>query len=422
MYRIATASLLFAALLMGLWSLSAVAGNTAPNRSVTPIPGYGQSPMAHSLTKPADGPLVMYERYYNYLEGEYHLQSQTVYTYDGMDRPTEILEQLFSAGDSTWDNSDRTLNTWNGSEIYPVEALSQSWNQTEWYDYGRSMFTLDELGRAEEMISQTYNDPDWSNAARQMHTFDNGGLIPMETYTYAWYQDDWLPTSLAENTVSDGLLQESVYSYYSGGSYEEQSRSLYTYDQMDRLEVLLSQNKAGSDWSDYQQTVNTYEGDYLVTTQIDLNFGFGWMPQSRTSFTYNGDGSNHETFYESYSEFAAAGTAAWVPTGKTEYLYEAASVQELEGYPLPDQFTLEQNYPNPFNPTTQIRFALTKPGYVKLEVFDLLGRKVTTLVDQQLGISTHQADFDATGLASGIYFYRLQTDTVAQTRKMLLVK
>ncbi len=94
---------------------------------------------------------------------------------------------------------------------------------------------------------------------------------------------------------------------------------------------------------------------------------------------------------------------------------------------LPDEFALYQNYPNPFNPSTQIDFYLPQASDVRLEIFNILGQKVTTLVDSRLGHGYHHVvwngqDSDNRAVATGIYFYRIETDGKVKTRKMLLLK
>lgn len=87
---------------------------------------------------------------------------------------------------------------------------------------------------------------------------------------------------------------------------------------------------------------------------------------------------------------------------------------------IPAAFALEQNYPNPFNPLTTIGFRTAEAGMVKLRVFDLLGREVATLVHQRLAAGVHTARFDATGLSTGMYVYRLEV--IGPTRKFLDTK
>ncbi len=94
---------------------------------------------------------------------------------------------------------------------------------------------------------------------------------------------------------------------------------------------------------------------------------------------------------------------------------------------LPDAYTLDQNYPNPFNPSTIIQFALPSSGKVKLEVYNILGQGVRTLVSGDLSAGTHQVTFDGRSnsgsiLSSGVYFYRLETADFVKSRKMMLLK
>lgn len=87
-----------------------------------------------------------------------------------------------------------------------------------------------------------------------------------------------------------------------------------------------------------------------------------------------------------------------------------------------EDFALLQNYPNPFNPTTEIRFSLNRGGHVRLEVFDLKGRRVETLVEGHRPAGLHTIRFDAGRLAAGFYFYRLTAGRQQRTRRMILVR
>jgi hypothetical protein len=104
---------------------------------------------------------------------------------------------------------------------------------------------------------------------------------------------------------------------------------------------------------------------------------------------------------------------------------------ELDGNPtlsigkpavLPVAGTLHQNYPNPFNPTTTIKFELPKASQVNLSVYDLLGRQVSVLVNEKKDAGVHEVKFDASGLSSGVYFYRIQVGDFTQTRKLCLIR
>lgn len=98
------------------------------------------------------------------------------------------------------------------------------------------------------------------------------------------------------------------------------------------------------------------------------------------------------------------------------------SVEDLPTEAIPDEFRLHQNYPNPFNPSTTIRFEVPQQSQVTLKLYDVLGRRVAILLDAEMTPGVHQLQFDASGLASGVYLYRLEAEGVSQTRKLMLLK
>ncbi|MEK9138586.1 MAG: T9SS type A sorting domain-containing protein, partial [Bacteroidota bacterium] len=110
------------------------------------------------------------------------------------------------------------------------------------------------------------------------------------------------------------------------------------------------------------------------------------------------------------------------------------SVGERSAEGNPNRFQLEQNHPNPFNPVTTIRYSLPSQSissaqervgvgsYVTLKVYDVLGREVATLVNEVKQPGTYMVQWDAAGLASGMYFYRLSTTNFVQTRKLVLLR
>jgi hypothetical protein len=89
---------------------------------------------------------------------------------------------------------------------------------------------------------------------------------------------------------------------------------------------------------------------------------------------------------------------------------------------LPVEFSLSQNYPNPFNPSTTIRFALPKSGHVELKIYNTLGQEVATLVNEEKVAGTYSMQWNASRVASGVYFYQLKAGEFSQTRKLLLLK
>ncbi len=92
------------------------------------------------------------------------------------------------------------------------------------------------------------------------------------------------------------------------------------------------------------------------------------------------------------------------------------------GANAPNKYDLFQNYPNPFNPITNIKFQIPQTKFLSLKVYDALGKEVRTLIEQELKPGFYETKFDAAGLASGIYFYKLVTDKFTDVKKMIVVK
>ena len=113
--------------------------------------------------------------------------------------------------------------------------------------------------------------------------------------------------------------------------------------------------------------------------------------------------------------------------GTPVYMYrlddaDATATHIAQQSNVPGEFELNQNYPNPFNPSTRIGYTLPESAEVTLEVFDVLGRRVTTLVNEQQSAGSYEVSFDASELSSGAYLYRIETGDFTQTRQMLFVK
>jgi hypothetical protein len=175
----------------------------------------------------------------------------------------------------------------------------------------------------------------------------------------------------------------------------------------------------------------------FTSENISTNFPFCcvfWMPQNIDDYAYimssdiPADGAlNAYTYLIDqnppnwfYVTAQGGGTIlyhmiAYVGFGDAEPQIE---VVEL----TPSYFKLEQNYPNPFNPSTKIQYTLEKAGMTKLTVYDMLGRELTTIVNEKKDAGTHEVTFNATNYASGIYYYKLQSDNIVQTKKMMLLK
>lgn len=105
------------------------------------------------------------------------------------------------------------------------------------------------------------------------------------------------------------------------------------------------------------------------------------------------------------------------------YVYQQTTITDIEDEEtIPTVFKLEQNYPNPFNPSTIIKFAVPERSNVLIKIYDIIGNEVLTLANEEMEAGWYKKSFNANGLASGVYLYRMQAGSYIMIKKMLLIK
>ncbi len=171
-------------------------------------------------------------------------------------------------------------------------------------------------------------------------------------------------------------------------------------------------------------TWNASSGATSYQVQVSAQSDFSTLEEDQsgitaTSLEITGLFTN-TTYYWRVNATNGGGTSPWSTVWQftTE---QATSVEEIADE-IPNEFRLGQNYPNPFNSTTDIAFDLPKHEYVTLKVYTLLGTEIKTLVSDNLAAGKYKVKFDASGFATGVFFYKLQTGSFVKVRKMLFVR
>ena len=179
---------------------------------------------------------------------------------------------------------------------------------------------------------------------------------------------------------------------------------------------------------------NSWNQIYLSSHNIRVSSGdfyisLEWIVANEPSigydeeFPYAGRSWYYDVVLNKWSNFIEDGD----PWDKRDLMIGAGlelttPVDEADPESVPKEYSLSQNYPNPFNPNTTIYFALPKREFVTLKVYDILGREVAILVSGYKEAGFYQINFVANGLASGVYFYRIQAGSFVEVRKMLLIR
>jgi len=175
---------------------------------------------------------------------------------------------------------------------------------------------------------------------------------------------------------------------------------------------------------------------FVLNSQTDFSAArirsdstFAWTPNLRTlaSFTYrpsyhrfvpvkNGEGAS--VVWQTFNGIGTSGAGIY---GAKININGTINIKQVSSE-MPSDYLLKQNYPNPFNPVTNLEFGISELGFVSLKVYDIQGREVETLVNENLQPGIYKVDFNGSNITSGIYFYRLATDNYIETKKMILTK
>jgi len=152
-----------------------------------------------------------------------------------------------------------------------------------------------------------------------------------------------------------------------------------------------------------------------------FSFAMGYAQRLSNGNTVIGWGSGNPTMTEVDPEGVIVYELAF-PNGIVSYRAYRQTWTEGGHKPYPSNFSLHQNFPNPFNPVTTIRYDISEGGFVSIKIYDMLGREIKTLVSENLGAGKYQITFNAGGLASGVYFYKLDVNGYSESKKMMFVK
>jgi spore germination protein YaaH len=294
-------------------------------------------------------------------------------------------------------------------------------------------------------------------AATQIKSQIPGAEISMATPAVDW-SGSWDFYQLAQ--ICDQLIVMGYDYYWSGSStagpvapLEGESynitRTVDTYlaNGVPREKLLLGVPWYGLDWPvqgaarKSAATGTASSRTYVVAAQMAASYGktfdqttkVPWLAYQSGSVwrqAWYDDSLSLAMKYALVNSRAIGGIGIWALSyegGKSEIwngirsAFATTSV-DLTTTTIPDRLQLLQNYPNPFNPTTNLEFRISNVGFVSLKIFDMLGREVASLVNEQREAGSHIVRWDAPGVPSGVYFYRLTIGGAAETKSMIVLR
>lgn len=243
------------------------------------------------------------------------------------------------------------------------------------------------------------------------------------------YQETYCPFDGPEDTGRFFILNENTGWFSMDQHFKASPVGSFVYRIMDKgdtcsrlswVRVNLTDIFFSDSLNGWALTPGTFFPDTVSSIYRTKDGGKTWTVESPHIMT-----SNSPSYYLTAIRMADTTSGYAVGTdGRVLKYSKTTSVAERNSGNLHQRLIIEQNYPNPFNPSTIISYTLPESGRINLKVFDLLGKEVASLLDEYQEAGDHNIEFNTRvyNIPSGIYFYRLQTGKLVQTRKMLLVK
>lgn len=199
--------------------------------------------------------------------------------------------------------------------------------------------------------------------------------------------------------------------------------------------TILKSTDGGVSWTNLMTPGLDNMGDSppaIYTSVYFIDENTGWFTSSHSFggsiYKSTNGGLNWTTDFPTtqdkklYSIDFSNSSYGWAVGQAGTVLGTADRVTGVSNNNIAGKYSLSQNYPNPFNPVTNIKYQITNNGIVTLKVFDIMGREISTIVNEKQNSGTYEVKFNANSIPSGVYFYRLQAGNFTDTKKMLLIK
>ncbi|MBZ0203130.1 MAG: T9SS type A sorting domain-containing protein [Ignavibacteria bacterium] len=329
-----------------------------------------------------------------------------------------------------------TCGTW--ADVWLNEGFA-TYCEALWYEH---LLGVNEYKNAMDLKAQSYFTGNNGRPIYNPEWIDNE---PPNLWTLLYYPLMYAKGScvlyMLRNVLGDSVFFDVIHSYVTDTNFT--FKNAVTDDFTAKINQVTGQDYSWfiNEWVKqpnhpvYQNNVffiNLGGGNWrvnFVAKQIQLNTPFHKMPvEIKVHFTDSTDtllnvfnNTNNQSFTFDFNK--QPDSLKFDPDDKIILKQGTTTIGiTMISDVIPERFSLSQNYPNPFNPVTKIKFSIPKSSQVKIVIFDLLGKEIETIVDQQLNPGEYENDFDGSRLSSGVYFYMLIADDITETKKMLMIK
>lgn len=326
---------------------------------------------------------------------------QDTYTYNDTNNTSVQLHQYWNG--TTWIDNWRITKEYD-PHGYLLMDVDETWYTNHWDYNNRYSFEYDSYGNTTMLLNEEWdsNNNQWVLYWQDSYEYDENG----NKIQYIWENGSGLGAKWTYSYDNEGLLIEELGESLLPGGTEIGYKRIYTYNSQKKLEYILSQRWNNDQWNDEDKETYNYNSDgHLVEGISETWDGGQWIPSSTIL-----------EFTDSYGRYYYYFDAMQI------LIYQSITTEINNDLAQRLEFKLNQNYPNPANPSTTISYSLPEQSFIKLKVYDLLGREVVNLVNKEQSSGSYSVQFDLSNLSSGIYIYQLKTRKIILSKKLLLLK
>lgn len=329
---------------------------------------------------------------YKYRDGEWSLKGMTVFENNENGDPATITNQAYR--NDAWRNRYRINFSYNDGGLL-MSKVEQKWRQDLWRNRKETALEYEGELCVNRTISK-WRDSTWVDRAVQELSYNDAG-DRTEKVTYKWCDSTWTPRHRVIYSYNDNAaLSEKLVYKWTDSAWVDKARASVGYDDnQDPVQVLLEKKDSTDAWVNVSLRENTYSDNGLLTETVQSK----WRDEN------------------------------WLPRRRCEYIYSTDRGVLSAGAPaaLPKKIALSQAYPNPFNPATTISYRLLEANHVRVDIYDMVGNKVCTLVNQRQDAGTRSILWNAANdrgqpVAAGVYLYTVQAGGDWISKKMVLLK
>ena len=332
---------------------------------------------------------------YKYDENGNNIEEISEYSNPNYYIPTEIYKRIY-------DSYNRIIDEILLHDNYG--RLDSLQRQTYFYDSLLTMKIIYEL--LGNNLQQSW---------RTNYYYDSQGNLSQEIEQQKWGSDwqDEYKTTYSYN-IFGRKVNSNEYQYYNQ-SWNLTEQDSFFYDQFSRIIEERRFDQTGMEFLFYEIKYDSLTEEIIRYTYYESEMNL--LEDAHWTYNYNSDSTLKEILaYENRDDLQELSL-------KWEYFYAPLSqLTNVGDNNLTLSFYLMQNYPNPFNPATTVRYQIPKTAFISIKIYDILGREIATLVNEEKPAGNYEVKFDGSGLSSGIYFYRLQSGDYSSVKKMILMK